>query len=257
MQTGTIKVIKEIDKMHHNLLFDLDQTLLDFHASEHLALRAVMEMNGQEFTEMSYNYFKQSNKSLWIEFEKGNISKTELFETRFRLLFEKCGCDADRFDLLKINDDFIDHMSHHGVLMNGVIDFLEKVTSNINDARIYVITNGVARNAMGRVNSTGLNEYICNVFVSEKLGFSKPAAEYFDIVTKSIGEPDESYIVIGDSLTSDMLGAKNAGLASCWFMPQDYTDQTLKEYSIKYTASSFDELFDVLMKWSAANAAES
>ncbi|HRR75646.1 MAG TPA: YjjG family noncanonical pyrimidine nucleotidase [Ruminococcus sp.] len=237
--------------MHHNLLFDLDQTLLDFHASEHLALKAVMEMNGQTFTEEHYNSFKYINKSLWLEFEKGIISKAELFQTRFRRLFEECGCDTGNMDLLGINSDFIDHMSRNGVLMDGAIDCLKKILNTVPDARIFVITNGVTRNALGRINTTGLNEYVCDVFVSDLMGVSKPATEYFDIVKKAVSEPDESFIVIGDSLTSDMLGAKNAGLTSCWFMPEGDISDAVKEYSIDYTASSFDELFEVIKKWSA------
>ena len=238
--------------MHHNLLFDLDQTLLDFHASEHIALKIVMEENGQAFTEEHYASFKKINKGLWLEFEKGIITKAELFETRFRRLFEECGCDTGRMDLMKINSDFIDHMSHNGALMNGALDFLKKIHDTLPDVRIYIITNGVTRNALGRIASTGLNEYICEVFVSDYIGVSKPAREYFDHVKKTVNEPDESYIVIGDSLTSDMLGAKNAGLASCWFMPDGDTEAAMKEYDINYTASSFNELYDVIMKWSVA-----
>lgn len=116
--------------MHCNLLFDLDQTLLDFHASEYLALKAVMEKNRQVFSEERYNYFKQANKNLWLEFEKGAITKQELFETRFRLLFEYCGCDTGGMDLLKINSDFIDSMSQNGVLMTGALDFLKKIVGS-------------------------------------------------------------------------------------------------------------------------------
>ena len=236
--------------MHHNLLFDLDQTLLDFHASEHFALKAVMESNDLKFTEDFYDLFKNTNKGLWLEFEKGSISKTELFKRRFKALFEACGRDTDGVDLLKVNDDFIDIMSHNGFLMNGAADFLKKVKDNIADARVYIITNGVSRNAFGRINSTGLNEYISQVFISESIGTSKPAREYFDIVTKTINEPEQSFIVIGDSLSSDMLGAKNAHLTSCWFMPEGDVEKAMKEYEIDYTASSFDELFEVIMKWS-------
>lgn len=237
--------------MHHNLLFDLDQTLLDFHASEHLALKAVMEMNGLVFTEEDYGYFKHINKNLWLELEKGKISRTELFRSRFKALFEFCGFDTGKTDLLQINDDFIDRMSHNGILMDGVIGFLEKVTDKISDAEIYIITNGAEKNASGRIASSGLDKYIRKVFVSESMGTSKPSREYFDIVTTTIGDPAESYVVIGDSLTSDMLGAKNAGLTSCWFMPEGDIEEAKEEYDIDYTASSFDELFEVLLKWSA------
>lgn len=237
--------------MHRNILFDLDQTLLDFHASEHIALKTIMEMNGQVFTEARYDFFKQVNKKLWLEFEKRIISKAELFERRFRILFEECGCNINGMDFMKINSDFIDCMSQNGVLMDGALDCLKKVADRIPDARIYVITNGITRNAKGRIAAAELNDYICELFVSESMGASKPSPEYFDIVKKAINEPNESYIVIGDSLTSDMLGAKNADLTSCWFMPEGDVEAAMKEYEIGYVASSFDDLFDILIKWSA------
>ena len=239
----------ESTHMHSNLLFDLDQTLLDFHASEHLALKEVMKKNDLIFTDECYDYFKRNNKSLWLEFEKGNITKAELFETRFRKLFEYCDHDVTDMDFQEINRDFIDTMSQNGVLMDGALELLKKITESLPDAKIYIITNGVERNAIGRINSTGLSEYIDKVFISETMGADKPSREYFDIVKKDIGEPDESYIVIGDTLTSDMLGAKNSGLTSCWFMPDCETEKAMKEYDIDYTASSFDELYDVIVKW--------
>ncbi len=238
--------------MHYNLLFDLDQTLLDFHASEHSALKTVMEREHQVFTEEKYIFFKQVNKKLWLEFEKGIITKDDLFSTRFMLLFRECGCEIKESELLRINSDFIDCMSHSGVLMDGALDFLKKIEENVPDARAYVITNGAERNALGRIASTGLKEHLCELFISEAMGTSKPAREFFDIVKSIIKEPDESYIVIGDSLTSDMLGAKNAGLISCWFMPEGDIEGAVKEYEIDYTASSFDELFEVIVKWSSA-----
>ncbi len=237
--------------MHKNLLFDLDQTLLDFHASEHLALKTVMEQNHQKFTEERYASFKKNNKMLWLEFEKGVISKTDIFEKRFRLLFGECGCNADEMDLMKINSDFIDCMSRNGFLMEGAAGLLRKTAESIPDVRMYVITNGVTRNAMGRIASTGLDVYLSGVFISDTMGVSKPSREYFDIVKRTVNEPDSSFMVIGDSLSSDMLGAKNAGLASCWFMPDGDIENAVREYDINYTASSFDELYEVINKWSA------
>ena len=83
------------------------------------------------------------------------------------------------------------------------------------------------------------------------MGVSKPSVEYFDLVLQKITEPKDSCIVIGDSLTSDMLGAKNAGLASVWFMPQkDIEIETaMKTYDINFCASSFEELFKILKGW--------
>lgn len=82
------------------------------------------------------------------------------------------------------------------------------------------------------------------------MGVSKPSEEYFNICLDSIGEPKESCIVIGDSLTSDMLGAKNAGLCSVWFMPEGDIEAAVKEYDIDYCAASYEELYGILKRWS-------
>ena len=236
--------------MHRNFLFDLDQTLLDFHASEYKALGIVLRENGLPFSEAIYQHFKAYNRSLWLELEKGTISRTELFIKRFQDVFRLCGRDSEMPDPLAVNDRFIRTMSVNGVLMDGALEFVKKVKTGIPGARIYIASNGATVNVKGRIASTGLDRYIDGIFISEDMGVTKPAAEFFDLCLEQIGEPRTSCIMIGDSLSSDMLGAKNASLDSVWFMPSGDTEKAMKEYSIDYCASSFDELFGVLKKWS-------
>lgn len=239
--------------MHRNFLFDLDQTLLDFHASEYKALGIVLRENGLSFSDGIYRAFKAYNQSLWLELEKGTITRTELFTKRFLDVFSRCEGDASRLDPLKVNDEFIRTMSVNGVLMDGALEFVEKVKKGIPFARIYIATNGATVNAKGRIASTGLDRYIDGLFISEEMGVTKPAAEFFDRCLEGIGEPGTSCIMIGDSLSSDMLGAKNASLASVWFMPSGDIRKAVAEYGIDYCAASFDELFGILKQWSMAS----
>ena len=239
--------------MHRNFLFDLDQTLLDFHASEHKALGIVLTRHGLSFSDGIYQAFKAYNKALWLELEKGTITRTELFTKRFLDVFGRCEGDASGLDPLEVNNEFIRTMSVNGVLMDGALEFVKKVKEGIPDARIYIASNGATINAKGRIASTGLDRYIDDIFISEDMGVTKPAAEFFGICLERIGEPRESCIMIGDSLSSDMLGAKNASLASVWFMPSGDIGKAMKEYSIDWCAASFDELYSVLKKWSGAS----
>ena len=239
--------------MHHNFLFDLDQTLLDFHASEEKALGIVLNKNGLPFSDEIYQAFKTYNKALWLELEKGTISRTELFTKRFQDIFARCGGDPSKLDPLEVNDEFIRTMAVNGVLMDGALEFAEKVRNGIPEARIYIASNGATVNAKGRIASTGLDRYIDGLFVSEEMGVAKPAAAFFDICLRQIGEPRESCIMVGDSLTSDMLGAKNASLKSVWFMPTGNTEEAVMAYDIDYCASSFEELYEVLRNWAAAS----
>ena len=235
--------------MHNNFLFDLDQTLLDFHASEYIALGKVLTKNSLPYSKDIYDLFKTYNKSLWVEFEKGSITRPELFTMRFNYIVEQCKGNPSDFDPLVLNADFIKTMSENGVLLDGALEFAEKIKNEIENSRIYIVTNGVTINAKGRIDSTGLDRFLDGLFVSEDMGVYKPSAEYFDMVLEKIGEPRESCIVIGDSLSSDMLGAKNASMASVWFMPEGDVDRAAAEYDIDYTASSFDELFRILKAW--------
>jgi len=240
--------------MHHNFIFDLDQTLLDFHASEYKALGIVLTRHGLSFSNGIYQAFKAYNKSLWLELEKGKITRTELFTKRFQDILSRCPEDASGLDPLVVNDEFIRTMSMNGVLMDGALDFAEKVKKGIPDARIYIASNGATVNAKGRIASTGLDRYIDDLFISEEMGVTKPAAAFYEICLERIGEPKASCIMIGDSLSSDMLGAKNASIDSVWFMPSGNIAEAMKEYSITYCASSFDELYSVLKKWSETPA---
>ena len=237
--------------MHHNFLFDLDQTLLDFHASEYKALGLVLRSNGLSFSDEIYRAFKAYNKSLWLELEKGTISRTELFTMRFQDVFGRCEGDTAGLDPLKVNDDFIRTMSVNGVLMDGALEFVRRVKENISDSRIYIASNGATINAKGRIASTGLDRYIDGLFISEDMGVTKPDAAFFDLCLNRIGEPKSTCIMIGDSLSSDMLGAKNASLDSVWFMPSGNIEEAMTAYDINYCASSFDELYDILKMWSS------
>ena len=237
--------------MHHNFLFDLDQTLLDFHASEYKALGIVLRSNGLSFSDEIYQAFRAYNQSLWLELEKGTISRTELFTKRFLDVFSRCEGDSAGLDPLRVNDDFIRTMSVNGVLMDGALAFVRRVKEEIPYARIYIASNGATINAKGRIASTGLDRYIDGLFISEDMGVTKPDAVFFDICLDQIREPKSTCIMIGDSLSSDMLGAKNASLDSVWFMPFGDIGAAMAAYDISYCASSFDELFEILKKWSS------
>lgn len=236
-----------------NFLFDLDETLLNFHASEKIGLREVVEANSCVFDDELYAFFKARNKELWLELEKGTITREELFKTRFGELLARCGADVSKLDLLKINSDFISAMSRNGVLLEGSRELLARLKDTLPDARIFIVSNGATVNALGRIKSTGLDAYLDGTFISEDLGVNKPSPEFFRIVLDGIGAHKDDCIVVGDSLTSDMKGAKNSGLPSCWFRPTGDIACAVEEYGIDFTADNFEDLYDVLVEWATCN----
>jgi haloacid dehalogenase superfamily, subfamily IA, variant 1 with third motif having Dx(3-4)D or Dx(3-4)E len=166
-------------------------------------------------------------------------------------LFAKSEGETAALDPLKINDDFIRTMSVNGVLMDGTLEIVKKLKDSIPDSRIYIASNGATLNAKCRIASTGIDRYIDGLFISEDIGVTKPDAALFDICLDRIAELKTTCIMISDSLSSDMLGAKNASMDSMWFMPSGNIEEAKLEYDINYCASYFDELHIILKKWTA------
>lgn len=64
------------------------------------------------------------------------------------------------------------------------------------------------------VNDNGLRAWASPVFSSAGLGWRKPMPEPFAIIAKRWQLPHNQIVVVGDTLSADILGAKNAGMHS-------------------------------------------
>jgi len=196
------------------VLFDADNTLLDFLKDEHQALARVLETLGVPATDENISIYSRINQGLWKQLEKGEITKPELKRVRFRLFFDAIGFSCDK-DPLEVNEFYLSLLSEGGNLLEGAIETVRKLRSDGLD--LYIVTNGIAATQARRLERSGLTPYISEVFVSETIGYQKPRKEYFDFVLDKIPEKDkEKILLVGDSLTSDIKGAMNADIPCCW-----------------------------------------
>ena len=196
------------------ILFDADNTLLDFSKSEYNSLIKTLEHYGVPVTENNINTYVKINDSLWKRLEKKEITKPELKKIRFRLFFDSIGF-AFGGDALEVNEHYLGLLSQCGYTMDGA----EALTKKLSEAgyELYIVTNGVAKTQALRLEKSGLLPCFKDVFVSEAIGIPKPDKRFFDYVLERINEKNKNRIVvIGDSLSSDIRGAENSGLESIW-----------------------------------------
>lgn len=197
------------------LLFDADNTLLDFDKAENECLKKVMEIYNLPATEENCRKYSEINDGLWKRFEKGEIEKAEIKATRFREFFNYLGV-TEGFDPLQVNEKYLGFLREGGYTIEGAAELCRSLTEK--GYTIYIITNGIALTQARRLELSGLLPYVTDVFVSETIGIPKPKKEYFDYVLQSIKEKStDKILVIGDSLTSDIKGAENAGLDYIWY----------------------------------------
>ena len=229
-----LKIKKKVNiNKYEFLLFDVDDTLLDFQKAELHAFKLLMEELNLPYKEEYYNIYHIENRRLWKEYELGNIKRNEIFENRLIPLFKHLGIDDDP---IKASYRFLDHLSTGAFLLGNSYQIIEKLSKT---HKLYIISNGEPKVQYPRLEALDFISFFDGIFISEEIGYSKPNKEFFKYVESKIdGFDKKKALVIGDSLTSDMLGGINYGIDTCWFNPNG-NDTTL---NITYEIKKIEEL---------------
>lgn len=225
---------------YKNLLFDLDDTLLDFGATEDVALQKLF--NDQQFTltpEIKANY-KNLNESLWLAYENDEMDRDEVVNTRFTRLFEQYGMQVDGVILQQNYRNYLSD-GHH--LIEGAIELIQKLHTKYD---LYVVSNGASYTQQKRLKDSGLDLYFKKIFVSEDTGYQKPMKSFFDFVFSQIDNFDASEtIIIGDSFSADVTGGWNAGIDTCWVNLKGLESQHSKIIPT-YEIRKLEEIYGIL-----------
>ena len=223
------------------LLFDADQTLLDFTKAQRNALSVVMDTYGFPKEETVYEQFRIFNDEMWKRFERNEISKTELIKTRFVLFCEKYGVEHPNDGSLE--KTFQETLSASSFLMPDALEVCARLSRHF---RMYIVTNGLALTQYKRLEESGLRPFFQDVFVSETLKAQKPSREYFEAVHASLDFPDKKdVIIIGDSLRSDILGGAKFGIDTCHVRLRGEAAE-YNEVVPTYSITSLKELYTIL-----------
>jgi putative hydrolase of the HAD superfamily len=198
------------------LLFDADNTLFDFHASETYALKKVLAGLGIDCNQGHIDNYRVINHTVWRDFENGKLKKKHLRSRRFDLFFQELGVNAD---VDRVAREYLEHLSQTAFLINGAERLLEKVSQN---HILVLVTNGLKEVQRPRLNRSTIKHYFETVVVSDEIGHAKPDAAFFDYVFNEINYPDKSKVLmIGDNINADIRGGLDYGLDSCWYNPDD------------------------------------
>lgn len=222
------------------VLFDADGTLLDFSRSEDEAVRATMLFAGITPDDEKVATYSRINDGLWKMLERGEIEKSVLLYRRFELFCEHYGYGG--VDARAMAREYMEQLSQRGYMLEGARELLEDLYGKV---RMYIVTNGVDFIQRRRYAHSGLDKYFDGLFISGELGFEKPDRRYFEAVEAAIPDFDaSSTIVVGDSLTSDIKGAVNYSLDSCWYNPGGKINGSAVIPT--YTVRDFDGVYRVI-----------
>jgi 2-haloacid dehalogenase len=216
------------------LFLDLDNTILDFNKAEAIAIRKTMRQFGLEPTDALAARYSQINDLHWKALERGEMTRDQVVVGRFAAFFGEQGIEVDAPAVAKTYETFLSQ--GHFFLPGAEEAVKEKLYGKY---KLYLASNGTAVVQKGRMTSADLYPYFEESFVSQELGHNKPSPEYFRAAFARIPGFDPSEcIMVGDSLTGDILGGKNAGLRTVWINPGHKTapDHLKPDYELEYLA---------------------
>ena len=196
------------------LFLDLDDTILDFHKAERLAISRTFRSFGLEPTDQVLERYHVINRQHWERLERGELTRDQVLTGRFQMLFEELGIPAQPQAVAKGYEHNLG-LGHY--FLPGAKEALDTLRGKY---RLFLASNGTASVQHARLTSAGLYPYFEKVFVSQEIGHNKPSKEYFDCCFAQIpGFDPKKAMMVGDSLTSDILGGIRAGLKTCWVNP--------------------------------------
>lgn len=199
-------------KKYEYLIFDLDNTLLNFSQSETNALRGIFTKYGVIYNEETFSIYKEINHELWQKLEEGRIKKETVLTTRFAKFFATQGIQVDG---AKADDEYRKLLESRNDLMTNSLELLSGLKSK--GYKIFAGTNGVGRTQRKRLANADMTQYFDNLYISEEVGFEKPDVRFFETIFTNEGIRDlTSVLMIGDSLSSDIRGANRVGIDSIW-----------------------------------------
>jgi len=223
------------------IYFDLDNTILDFDKCEKEALKNLLSLYGLELTEKHISSYSKINNKCWSEYEKGFITKEQLRSKRFDIFFKTNNIEEK--SKIDHSNEYLNFLKEKSNFIPGAKELLVKLKKD--NFKMACLTNGIKEVQESRISKSGLNKYFDFLLTSEEVGTPKPHPLIFYRASEISKIPLNESIYIGDSLSSDFLGAKNAGIPFIlfWNKPLEILFDLKLEKLPKNICTSFRSLY--------------
>ena len=203
------------------VFIDIDNTLLDFDVCATYAMSKGLEKYGKHYENGLFECFKKINDNLWRRIEDGTLTKDGLKKIRWNLVFDAFGIKG--IDGPEFEDIFHDFLAVSAEPVSGAHELLTYLCGKY---KLFATSNGPFKQQDFRLEKADMKKYFSGLFISEAVGAMKPSKEYFDYCIENANARKDEIVLIGDSLTADIAGGRNAGIKTVWFNRNGKTNDT-------------------------------
>ncbi|MCD9545265.1 pyrimidine 5'-nucleotidase [Photobacterium carnosum] len=218
------------------ILFDADETL--FHFDAFRGLQLMFSRHNVTFTNTDFEQYEAINRPLWVDYQNGEISATELQNIRFESWAVTLSLSTEQ-----LNHDFLMVMADICTPLTGAKSLLDALKPQ---TKLGIITNGFTALQEMRLQRTGFKDFFDVLIISEQIGVAKPDTRIFDYACQKMNITQrQNILMVGDNPQSDILGGINAGMDTCWLNVEQKPQP--EGINPTYTVSSLAELQALLL----------
>ena len=229
-----------MNRRYDVLLCDADNTIFDFTKAEENAFAIACAHAGIDGAERLLPVYADINSAMWKLLELGGITQSVLRVRRFELFLTAIGrTDIDARDM---GDTFADALGRQSVPLPGAVEAVARWSRML---PVVIVTNGISKVQHGRMEGSEVRHFISGMVISEEVGAAKPDPRMLELAMEKAGVTDRRRaLMLGDSLSSDIAAAANAGVDACWFNPRGA--RNAKGLPVRYEIRSLDEVDAIL-----------
>ncbi|MFW5912546.1 MAG: HAD family hydrolase [Candidatus Hadarchaeota archaeon] len=232
--------------MTYNIMavfFDLDDTLFDQKKAHRGALRRLKSKYGSLFSDVEFGEmvraFYKAEKVALQDFRNGKpLEELRLART------------ADFLDILNVDTSYAGSVNEKFYELypnvKAPLDGAESLLRDLKDKyQLGIISNGSGRDQGNKLDALGFRKYFETVNFSEEVGSRKPDSKIFLSAMNDLGRDPEECLMVGDSYSADIVGAKLVGMATCW-LNESETDSSGEGDEADFEIRKLSEVSNVL-----------
>ena len=219
------------------VLIDIDDTIFDFEKCSKNAFKKTLKKLNLSYKEKDFLYFNKVNDILWSKQKLGEINIEEVFTHRSNMMSKYFELDIKKEIF---NDLFVEFLYDEVEMVDGIEDLLSYLS---NKYQIYAASNGLYDMQVNRIKKSNLSKYFKDIFVSDKIGYEKPDERFFNKIMDITKYSNDDLIMIGDSIKSDIVGARNSKIKSIYFNKEN---KKISDKNFTYQVKKLSEIKKIL-----------
>ncbi|TNJ63208.1 HAD family hydrolase [Paenibacillus hemerocallicola] len=203
--------------LYKAIIFDLDNTLLDYDRCETDSMHLTGRQHGLEQWELFtwdtfWKTFSPINWVYWSERNERKLNIHQVLELSFRDTLERLERDIAFATVLA--GTYWEHFCRSCHFEEGARELLSELHGS---RKLAVISNGIGESQRKRTASGGIAHLFDAFIVSDEVGHWKPDRNIFEIALRELGVDRSEALYIGDSLRDDYEGSREAGIDFCFY----------------------------------------